>query len=260
VAIALIVVVSAAPAQARAAAPPSIVSAFFGADDYPWFGPFCPTAFNEDGMPVIVTERVDPSTLAARDLAVITRSGAVKTPRCATLAPADEVGERRTILLVGDLGDAPADPPVRVSVVGSISTVSGGDLRGTLSPPVIPLEEGPKIEAVDVVAGSTRETEPPGRSAACPGRTRQTLRVAWSGGIVPVGRRQTFDFDGRAYRVTLDDGRTVRPFALGDRNDRDNYHELCLMQEAAARQIDVRANVFEDPVGDPNPVVRFTLP
>ena len=42
---------------------------------------------------------------------------------CAVLAPANENGENRTVLLLGEFGTAVTNPPVEVRVVGDLFTI-----------------------------------------------------------------------------------------------------------------------------------------
>lgn len=67
-----------------------------------------------------------------------------------TLAPARDPGELRTVLLIGDLGEAANAPPVKVLVVDDL--LSGGlagrpvNFRGT-EKHVIPLDAGAACSA-----------------------------------------------------------------------------------------------------------------
>lgn len=247
-------------AAAAHASPTQLLSAFFGADQQPWFGALCPKGVASDGMPVVVTDRVDAASLSSADFAVISADGAHHQPVCATLAPADEAGELRTVLLVGQFGDGAANPPVRVEVVGSVTTLDGtADYQGASIHTVIPLDAGPSMITADVLPGTTADTEPPQESRGCPTGTRQTIRVAWAGGVTPVAGGRTTPAHARAYRVELEDGGTTRPFWLGDRNDGDNYHELCLATTARPVAVTVAANAFVDPIGDPNAAGRLDL-
>ena len=82
---------------------PRIVNAFLGLDDaLPMRAAgLCLAAPGKDGMPVTFTRRVmgvpEPTSFV-----VTTRSGAQKTPVCATLSPANTAGKRHTVLLVGE--------------------------------------------------------------------------------------------------------------------------------------------------------------
>ena len=68
-------------------------------------------------MPLVLSHTVDAETLQPEDFRVVTRSGSERRPICVTLRPASDAGERRTVLLIGDFGDAADDPPVTVLVV-----------------------------------------------------------------------------------------------------------------------------------------------
>jgi hypothetical protein len=96
-----------------------LVSAFFGLDDsLPMMAAaICMEAPGRDGMPLVFRRAVDGSTLDASDFEVERASGVRSRPLCATLLPANEADELRTVLLIGDLADAD-DAPVAVSVVG----------------------------------------------------------------------------------------------------------------------------------------------
>ena len=88
--------------------PARLLSAFYGLDDgLPFFAHLlCLGAAGKDGMPVVLSHTVDAQTVAAEDFRVFTRSGAESTPLCVTLWPADDEGEGRTVLLIGEFGDA----------------------------------------------------------------------------------------------------------------------------------------------------------
>ena len=89
----------------------SIVSAFFGLDNaLPIrINAICPGGFLRDGMPVNFRYAIDETTLDNADFQIIDRMGNVYTPLCAVLAPADENGENRTVLLIGEFGTAVAN-------------------------------------------------------------------------------------------------------------------------------------------------------
>lgn len=224
--------------------PPRLVSAFFGLDHAlpaeAWR--LCRQAPGADGLPVIFTRRVvgriEPSAFTVR-----TRSGALRHPACATRAPADAAFEGHTVLLIGELGAEPGDPPERVEVTGALSLEGGADGRG-LAGPVIPLAAGPTLVlALGVRAGAV--------ASDCPARARQVVVAVWAGGVRPApGGDQAAHL--AAYRVETAQG-TVRPFALGDVGDRDNYVHLCLDTEAPAQRVSFAGGVLVDPRGDRNP-------
>ncbi|MEO1077893.1 MAG: hypothetical protein AAFX41_18270, partial [Bacteroidota bacterium] len=77
------------PATALDQEPPRLLNAFFGLDDALPRGTriLCRAAPGSDGMPVTFSRRV--LSVDADDFAVVTESGARKTPRSATVRPAD---------------------------------------------------------------------------------------------------------------------------------------------------------------------------
>ena len=105
---------------------PRMISAFFGLDNaIP-----APRYRRTDGLPVTFSQRVaDPGSIEASAFTVITRSGARAHPLRATTRPADEASKRHTVLLIGEFGNAPDDPPVKVEVTGHLTLVGGHDAR-----------------------------------------------------------------------------------------------------------------------------------
>ena len=98
-----------------------LLSAFFGIDNgLPRAANqgICRGAAGNDGMPVVFSHEVDVETLQAGDFRVATESGAMGEILCVTPAPANDLGETRTILVVGQLGSN-EDQPMNVEVVGN---------------------------------------------------------------------------------------------------------------------------------------------
>jgi len=73
-----------------------------------------------DGMPVNFIFPIDASTLSASDFEVVDSLGNTHIPMCAILAPANENGENRTVLLIGEFGTAVTNPPAEVRIVGDL--------------------------------------------------------------------------------------------------------------------------------------------
>ena len=101
----------------------TLVSAFFGLDNA------LPSLFlcNQqagllDGMPVNFIFPLDASSLSETDFEVLDSLGNIHTPICVSMAPANENGENRTVLLLGEFGTAVTNPPVEVRVVGDLFT------------------------------------------------------------------------------------------------------------------------------------------
>lgn len=242
-----------------AVASATILDAFFGLDDaLPARSAFvCLGSVGEDGMPVTFSQRVQSAKPEASAFLVTTRSGATHVPRCATLAPANDASERHTVLLMGKLGDDPADPPVRVDVVGSVPLDGGGDARG-LSGKVTPLAAGPSL----LLALRYLPAELPGTSCP-PGPTRQIVQVTWSGGVSAPGGGDLTDAQRRRMHVTLADPaggtRDVTPFALADLGDNDNYVQLCLDDDAKPLSVRVEPGTCVDPRGDANDATAIAV-
>ena len=97
-----------------------LISAFYGLDDsIPTFATYrlCGSfGVGEDGMPVIFSEQVDIATLEAGDFEVTLDNGTKVVPDCVTPAPADDIGELRTILMIGDFGSITMNPPTLKSL------------------------------------------------------------------------------------------------------------------------------------------------
>ena len=127
----------------------TLVSAFFGLDNG------LPSLLcNQlggllDGMPVNFKFPLDASSLSESDFEVLDSLGNIHTPICVSLAPANENGVNRTVLLLGEFGTAVTNPPVEVRVVGDLfttDTISGEsvcseilNLSGITTTNIIPL-------------------------------------------------------------------------------------------------------------------------
>ena len=215
-------------------------------------------------MPIVLSHTVDSGTLQAEDFLVFTRSGAEVTPHCLTLRPANDPGELRTVLLIGEFGDAEKDPPVKVLVVGDLLS------DGSMGPPVnfngaetevIPLEAGPTLVLAEVV--SEEEWSKKGRGSASPADSQQVIRVTWAGGVRLPNGDNSADIVRALYRVTVErpDGslEEVAPMALAELGDRDNNHFLCLDTTDPAVSIAFPAGHLTDPNLDLNPDTRVSV-
>lgn len=230
-----------------------ILEVFFGLDNaLPLMSNLlCPGAAGMDGMPVTFSRRIGVDNPEASAFRVTTRSGLVRTPRCATLRPALGPSKRHTVLLIGDFGDDPADPPARVEVIGSVPLLNDGDATGLSSDRVTPLSQGPELRiayryAPTALAGSS-----------CPPMTRQIVQLTWAGGVRSSTGGELGDEARARMRVTLSTGVTVTPVALADLGDNDNYTQLCLDTDTPAESVAVEAGVAIDPRGDANPMTSI---
>ncbi len=175
-----------------------LLSAFFGLDnDLPFLSRLiCRGAPGKDGMPVIFSTEIDHDTMQAGDFQVTTRSGAKGTMQCVSLLPATDAGELRTVLLVGEFGDAETDPPMQVEIVGRIHSLNGTmDFRGA-TVDVTPLEPGPSLILAEIMDSDKPDL---GLGLArtdgddCPSEgILQAVRAVWAGGVTlewpaPIG-------------------------------------------------------------------------
>ena len=233
----------------------TLVSAFFGLDNA------LPSLLcNQlgsllDGMPVNFRFPLDSSSLSGTDFEVVDSLGNIHIPMCAVLAPANENGENRTVLLLGEFGTAVTNPPVEVRVVGdlfTIDTLSGEsvcsaiiNLNGITTTNVIPLADGPSLFFAQRIDGNLNE---------CNSGT-QTIQVAWDGGITPYISGDT-ESDLFQYYIGYSDSSGVLiphiPISIADIDDNDNFHQLCFSTSDEIVKISMMANTVEDPNHDPN--------
>ena len=233
----------------------TLVSAFFGLDNaLPSLLCNQPGSLL-DGMPVNFKFPLDASSLSETDFEVLDSLGNIHIPICAFLAPANENGENRTVLLLGEFGTAVTNPPVEVRVVGDLfttDTLSGEsacseiiNLNGITTTNVIPLADGPSLFFAQRIDGNLNE---------CNSGT-QTIQVAWNGGITPYISGDT-ESDLFQYYIGYSDSSGVLiphvPISIADINDNDNFHQLCFSTSDEIVKISMMANTVEDPNQDPN--------
>ena len=233
----------------------TLVSAFFGLDNgLPSL--LCNQLGSQlDGMPVNFKFPLDASSLSETDFEVLDSLGNIHTPICAFLAPANENGENRTVLLLGEFGAAVTNPPVEVRVVGDLfttDTLSGEsacseiiNLNGVTTTNIIPLDDGPSLFFAQRIDGNLNE---------CNSGT-QTIQVAWDGGITPYISGDT-ESDLFQYYVGYSESSGVLiphvPISIADINDNDNFHQLCFSTSDEIVKVSMMTNTVEDPNQDPN--------
>lgn len=249
-----------------------LLSAYFGLDNSlpRLINRVCRRGAGLDGMPVIFSHPVDQGTLEPEDFAVITESGVINTPRCATLAPATDVGEMRTVLLIGEFGNADDDPPVQVEIVDEILSGSG-DPGAPATPDgeaalnfmgstvdVTPLSAGPFLVDAEIVPEADWVLDVEGQQqqgSGCPSDGLvQIVRVKWAGGVTKPGNEEVDDLEREQYQVILIDADgeevIVTPFALADLDDGDNNHMLCLDIEGEPVSVTFAEGYLTDPNED----------
>jgi hypothetical protein len=171
------------------------------------------------------------------------------------LAPANENGENRTVLLLGEFGTAVTNPPVEVRVIGDLfttDTFSGEsvcseiiNLNGISTTNVIPIADGPSLFFAQRIDGNLNECN----------SGIQTIQVAWNGGVTPYISGDT-ESDLFQYYVGYSYCSGVLiphvPISIADINDNDNFHQLCFSTSEEIVKISMGANKVEDPNQDPN--------
>ena len=211
-----------------------------------------PPAANQDGMPVVFSVQVDGDTISASAFAVETSSGEIVTPLCATLRPALEPLEQRTVLLIGEF--SPADAlPVSVEIVGQLQDVNGNSLVGLTGKKVTALESGPSLVYAERFSPSQS-----GLAGECPEQTVQAVQLTWEGGVTGPQGTDLAEAQRTAVTILLDDGKSVHPLALGD-DDPDNHVIACIAESSPAISVSVVAGFFHDPGDDANPETRITV-
>ncbi len=242
----------------------TLVGALFGRDDdLPHlFGMIaCKGAGGKDGMPILFSQEVDHTTLEPGDITITKASGEVAEITCLTMAPADDAGELRTALLIGQFG-GPDDQPALIEITGNVLSLDHQvNFKGASIEPAA-LELGPSLVWAEIVPEAewtlarAASALPWGGGDGCPDGTRQIVRVAWNGGVTPVTDAQGGGLAPEIYKVTVikpDGGSAeVAPFALADQGDGDNNHKLCLDVSDPATQVRFPAGQVTDPRGDLN--------
>ena len=235
------------------------LTAFFGLDNaLPLQGILLyRKAFGKDGMPVVFSQEVDPSTLDNTDFEVITKNGAKFNVEFVTLKPANEEYELRTVLLIGEYGNHPSNPPDSVKIVGDILSRSGQNYKGQ-SVKVIPLPEGPIISYAEYfIIDDDYPYVNKGIGCDCPREdTEMVVRAVWSGGVRAINGKDFGDNELDAFQVTMVNGLDtikVRPYKLADLKDGDNNLDLCLKKKGIPILVEVKAGIAIDPRDDKNP-------
>lgn len=236
-----------------------ILSAFFGLDNgltqraraLYWKAP------GKDGMPIVFSLEVDPSTLDATDFEVTTKNGTASDVEAVTLLPAEEEFELRTVLLMGEYGNHPDNPPTSVKIVGDLMSRTGTNFKG-VSAEVIPLEEGPVLSYAEYFTFT--EDYPyieKGTGCDCPKETTKTVvKAVWAGGVRATNGDELGDNELNAFEVTMvigSDTVIVKPYKLADLADNDNNIDLCLKESGIPIKLTVKENTAIDPRDDKNP-------
>jgi len=200
----------------------------------------------QDGMPVTFSVQIDNETVLPSAFTVKTSTNNLVTPICATLRPADELLEQRTVLLIGSFSPGNSKP-VSVEIVDHLRDIDGNSLLGLQSQKVTSLESGPSLVHAERFAPGT-----PGLEDECPQGITQAILLTWEGGVTGPSGVDLDELQRTAITLVLENDTRVNPVSLGD-DDPDNHVIACVTQKSPAISIVVSAGFFYDPGNDPNP-------
>ena len=211
-----------------------------------------PPAGGQDGMPVTFSVQISGASVSAAAFAVETSSGEVVTPLCATLRPAIESLELRTVLLIGSF--SPEDSlPLSVEIVEQLEDTDGNSLIGLRGEKVTALEDGPSLVFAERFAPSAS-----GLEGACHEDTAQAILLTWEGGVTGPQGANLAEAQRTAMSVLLENGDLVLPLSLGD-DDPDNHVIACLAETSPAVSVSVIAGFFHDPGDAANPATSVDV-
>ena len=203
-------------------------------------------------MPVVFSVQLNVETLSPSAFSVETSSGDRVTPLCATLRPAMESLEQRTVLLIGSFGTADS-PPRGVEIVGQLEDIEGISLLGLRTAEVTPLAAGPSLVFAERFTPTAQ-----GLEGEFPDETAQAVMLTWEGGVTGPQGSDLADAQRKGISVLLENGDRVRPISLGD-DDPDNHVIACLTDTSTAVSVSVVAGLFHDPGDDANPATSVEV-
>jgi len=172
-------------------------------------------------MPVVFSVQINAQSISPSAFAVETSTGDIVTPLCATLRPALEALEQRTVLLIGTF--SPDNSlPVSVEIVGPLEDIDGNSLLGLKGEQVTALEAGPSPVLAERFSPNNS-----GLAGECPDQSTQAVQLTWQGGVTgPLGA-DLAEAQRTAVSVLLYSGKLVQPLSLAD-DDPDNHVIACL--------------------------------
>ena len=217
----------------------------------------------KDGMPLVFSHELDPKTIDGSDFEVTTKKGNVIQVEAASLQPANEEFELRTVLLIGEYGSYPDNQPISVKVIGDLMSRNGDNYKGQTID-VIPLEEGPVLSYAEYFKFD--EDYPyvkKGRGCDCPKETTNTVvKAVWSGGVRATNGNELGANELKDFKITMvkdSDTIVVTPFQLADLSDNDNNIDLCLKEDGIPIRLEVNENIAIDPNDDKNPKTEIGI-
>ncbi|EMJ94206.1 hypothetical protein LEP1GSC194_0161 [Leptospira alstonii serovar Sichuan str. 79601] len=242
-----------------------LLSAFFGLDNalplrsiVLWR-----SAPGKDGMPLVFSHEIDPTTLDVSDFRILTMKGEIFYPSFVTFVPALEPFELRTVLLIGEFGNHPDNEPTEVVIVGELLTRDGQNLTGQKIQ-VTPLVAGPFISYAEYFDFSrSYPYNDSKRGGDCPfSETAVVVRTVWAGGVRAPDGQELGDRELKKFRIEMISGKnklTVFPFKIADTDDNDNNIDLCIAEKGIPKFVEVEANTAVDPRDDKNPYTKIEI-
>ena len=242
-----------------------MLSAFFGLDNAltPNARLIWREAPGKDGMPIVFSHEIDPTTLDASDFKIKTQQGDVRAVEFVSYKPAIEAFELRTLLLIGEYGEYPGNEPIEVEIVGELKSRDGQELKGQKIS-VIPLEEGPVISYAEYFEIDNQYPYvEKGNGCDCPkSETQVVVRTVWSGGVRSKEGKELGAKELSHFYVKLvheNDTIEVNPFLIADLNDNENNIDLCIKEAGIPISVRADANITIDPRDDLNPETEIEV-
>ncbi len=203
-----------------------------------------------DGLLVVFNTELDAAAMQPRAFVVSRADAGPVWPKQAVFAPANEDDENRSILLVGDFGDATAEhQPTHVAVSGALFGEDGVRLSG-LGASVSPFAGPLRVVAAEVLSVGPERCE----GAA------SLVRTYWSDelrGVEPedLARvRLQGARDESVHPLRFDDHATEY-----DEAGQDNVLDLCVGEAGAVHRLWVEAGAFHDVAGHVSAAIQLEI-
>lgn len=217
----------------------------------------------KDGMPLVFSHEIDPTTLDASDFKITTAKGDIRAVEFVSYKPAVEAFELRTLLLIGEYGESPGNEPVEVEIMGELKSRDGQSLKGQ-KVAVTPLEKGPFLSYAEYFKIDDKYPYVKrGNGCDCPKEeTQVVVRLVWSGGVRSKEGKELGDAELKNFHVKLEhEGKIIEvtPFQLADLNDNENNTDLCIKELGTPISVRVDKNTAIDPRDDLNNVTEIEV-
>jgi hypothetical protein len=273
-----LLIAAALAAPAAAFGDPRVLAAYFGdsvlANQARLLCPPPTTAAGFGGMPIVFRSQIDagagfagnPLSLDPAHFRVRVRgTPGWTTPLCATLLPAVDPTEQRTVLLTGEFGSGGFERPVAIRIVGDVLTTDGASLKGLITFDVAGTDTGPELVLAERFTPgdgliATSSPDDGTQDAFCPtDGTAAVVKLTFSGGVSGPNDAPLQDDPVAMAAIqavaTGPSGRrfVLNPFALRD-VDNDNHLDACFAPfgNLELRQVAVDSGVFFGPQNGAN--------